>query len=139
MRKLLQTRWTEIGDKLVALADEFPAEHYDFRPTPDTRSFAEQLRHVAFWNQYLLATLRGEAADGDANELDPTTFRAKPEIGEALRASVAAVGRAIGSGKGDLDEASAGSIVAFIEHNGEHYGQLALIFRLRGLVPPASR
>ncbi len=139
MRNLLQTRWTEIGDKLVALADEFPAEQYDFRPTPDTRSFAEQLRHVAFWNQYLLATLRGEAADGDANELAAAAFPTKQAITEALRASVAAVGRTIGAGKGDLDEASAGSIVAFIEHNGEHYGQLALIFRLRGLVPPASR
>ena len=135
MRNLLQTRWTEIGDKLVALADEFPAEQYDFRPTPDTRSFAEQLRHVAFWNQYLLATLRGEAADGDANELAAAAFPTKQAITEALRASVAAVGRTIGAGKG----ASVGSIVAFIEHNGEHYGQLALIFRLRGLVPPASR
>jgi hypothetical protein len=27
----------------------------------------------------------------------------------------------------------------FIEHNGEHYGQLVVYYRLSGLVPPESR
>ena len=27
----------------------------------------------------------------------------------------------------------------FIEHSGEHYGQLAVYYRLSGLVPPESR
>ena len=77
MRELLKTRWSEIGDKLVALAEEFPAEQYTYRPTADTRSFAEQLRHVAFWNRYLLQTLRGEAADGEANEISAVEFATK--------------------------------------------------------------
>jgi len=29
--------------------------------------------------------------------------------------------------------------VSFIEHSGEHYGQLVVYFRLNGIVPPASR
>ena len=139
MRNLLKTRWSEIGDKLVELAEEFPAEQYAYRATPDTRSFAEHLRHVAFWNRYLLQTLQGETADGSANELAPVEFATKRQIADALAASVADVAQAIGSSDGELAEDSAGSAIAFIEHNGEHYGQLALIFRLRGLVPPASR
>ena len=31
------------------------------------------------------------------------------------------------------------SVLGFIEHNGEHYGQLAVLHRLQGGVPPASR
>ena len=27
----------------------------------------------------------------------------------------------------------------FIEHSGEHYGQLVVYYRVAGLVPPASR
>lgn len=31
------------------------------------------------------------------------------------------------------------TILAFIEHNCEHYGQLVVYSRLAGIVPPASR
>ena len=30
-------------------------------------------------------------------------------------------------------------ILTFLEHNSEHYGQLAVYARLMGIVPPASR
>ena len=35
--------WNEIGRKLVAMAEDFPEDKYDFKPTPAQRSFAEQL------------------------------------------------------------------------------------------------
>ncbi len=69
MNDLLLNRWTEIGDKMVKLAEEFPEDRYDARPVADIRSFADQLRHVAFWNRYVQKTLRREEADGQANEL----------------------------------------------------------------------
>jgi len=48
MNDLLLNRWTQIGDKMTKLAEEFPEDRYDARPAADVRSFAEQLRHVAF-------------------------------------------------------------------------------------------
>src|ERR1700742_4711585 len=45
--KVVLDSWNEIGRKLTALAEDFPADKYDFKPTPAQRSFAEQLLHAA--------------------------------------------------------------------------------------------
>src|SRR5579862_1439139 len=39
--------WNDIGRKLTAMAEDFPEDKYDFKPTPAERSFAEQLLHAA--------------------------------------------------------------------------------------------
>lgn len=91
MRDVLIARWTDVGDKLVALAEEFPEELYDAPPVPGIRSFADQMRHVGFWNQYVHTILRGDAADGKANELPPGTYRTKARILTVLRESIDAV------------------------------------------------
>src|ERR1700747_1430147 len=46
--------WNDIGRKLIAMAEDFPAEKYDFKPTPAQRSFAEQLLHVAGANYFFI-------------------------------------------------------------------------------------
>src|SRR6202051_1656031 len=45
--KVLLDNWNEIGRKLTAMAEDFPEDKYDFKPTPAQRSFAEQLLHAA--------------------------------------------------------------------------------------------
>src|SRR5713226_9078629 len=37
------TAWNSIGRKLVAMAEDFPEDKYDFKPKPEVRTFAEQL------------------------------------------------------------------------------------------------
>jgi len=78
MRDVLVTRWSEIGDKIVKLAEEFPEDRYDARPVPDVRSFADQLRHVAFWNRYVQKTLRQEEADGRPTSCRRRAFPPRP-------------------------------------------------------------
>lgn len=132
---ILLARWTDISDRLHAVAREFPAEQYDYRPTPDVRSFAEQLRHVAFWSEHLAATIRGESPDGSANALPAAKYPSKEGIVRALRDGDGEVRAALGK-----DGASAADVViSMLEHHGEHYGQLIMYYRLNGLVPPASR
>lgn len=131
-------RWTAMGEKIVHLAEAFPADRFDARPAGDVRSFAEQLRHVAFWNDYLAATLRGESPDGDANELPAAEFATRDAIIPALRRSFAAVVDAIRGGGRD-GAADAEAVLPYVEHNAEHYGQLVVYCRLNGVVPPASR
>ena len=137
MRDLLTARWTEIGDKVVKLADAVPASAYERRPADDVRTFAEQLRHLAFWNLYARDVLRGGSPDGDANELPRAAYPDKPAVLGALRESfdgvVAELARRDDIGASDVDTA-----VSFLEHAGEHYGQLAVYARLAGVVPPAS-
>lgn len=138
-REMLATRWSEIGNKVVALAEEFPEQRFDMRPVDGTRSFADQLRHVAFWNQYLRGTLRGQSPDGSPNALPRETYATKAKVVQAVRESFDQVRSDIESNMADGDQAKADTIVSYIGHNAEHYGQLAIYFRLNGMVPPASR
>jgi uncharacterized damage-inducible protein DinB len=136
MRDALNHRWNEMGEKLVKLAEEFPEDHYEYRPANDVRTFADQLRHVAFWNRYVSEILEGREVNGDANELSRDAFPTKAAVRGALRESFSAVSSRLtnGVGKNALSQ-----VLSFIEHNGEHYGQLVMYYRLNGLVPPASR
>ena len=136
---LLATRWSEIGDKIVKLAEVCPADHYEFRPVPDVRTFGDQLRHVAFWNDYVHKTIKGEPANGDANELPRDAFPTKPKVVTALRSSFADVADEIVKRGDSLAASDVDTLVSFIEHTGEHYGQLVVYSRLNGVVPPASR
>ena len=128
-------RWNDINDRLAAVAQEFPAEKYEFRPTADVRSFADQLRHVAFWSGHLAATLRKESPDGSANALPADKYPSKNAIVRALRETDEQVRSALAKD----GASSADTVISLIEHHGEHYGQLVMYYRLNGLVPPASR
>jgi uncharacterized damage-inducible protein DinB len=139
MRDVLMTRWSEIGDKMVKLAEEFPEDRYEAKPVADVRSFADQLRHVAFWNRYVQKTLRREEADGQANELPKTSYPTKAKIVKVLRSTFDDVAKELTAANGSATNADADTMVSFIEHSGEHYGQLVMYARLNGIVPPASR
>src|SRR3982074_2698336 len=39
--------WNDVGRKLTAMAEDFPEDKYDYKPTPAQRSFAAQLLHAA--------------------------------------------------------------------------------------------
>jgi uncharacterized damage-inducible protein DinB len=139
MRDVLVTRWSEIGDKMVKLAEEFPEDRYNAHPASDVRSFAEQLRHVAFWNRYVQKTLRREEADGQANELPQASYPTKSKIVKVLRSTFDEVAKEFRAMNGKANSTDEDTMVSFIEHGGEHYGQLVVYARLNRVVPPASR
>jgi uncharacterized damage-inducible protein DinB len=140
MREVLITRWNDTGSRVVGLAESFPEESYGFRPTPEVRSFAEQLRHVAFWNDYLRDSLRGANPDGAANELSADEYPTRAKILRALRESFDEVHAELASASGDaaIGSKELDMLVGYIEHAGEHYGQLVVYARLCGVTPPAS-
>jgi len=130
-------RWSEIGDKIVKLAEEFPQEKYDAQPTPEVRSFADQLRHIAFWNAHFCKAMRREDSDGSANELPREKYATKAKVLAALRKSFDDVKAELSNGGRELSDLD--GLITYVGHNGEHYGQLVVYYRLNGLVPPASR
>lgn len=139
LRDVLLEQWTDIGEKFIKMAEEFPAEKYDFRPTPEVRTFADVVRHVAFWNLYVQKTARGEKIDARQNELSKTEYPTKAKMVEALKRSFA-------DATAELKKEGASPVakrarlwVTFTAHSAEHYGQLVVYYRLNGLVPPASR
>src|SRR5208283_1729818 len=139
----------DIGRKLIAMAEDFPEDKYDFKPTPAQRSFAEQLLHAAGACYYFTNPVMGQKPP--AGE-DPKReqYKSKADIVAFVKKSFADGATAIQS-KGEKGLTT--EVVYFpqqkarvidiayglIEHSGEHYGQLVVYYRLAGLVPPESR
>jgi uncharacterized damage-inducible protein DinB len=141
--------WNDIGRKLIAMAEDFPEDKYDFKPNPIQRSFAEQLLHAAGGNYYFINPVTGaKMPDGDPKRAD---FKTKAAVVEYVKKSFAD-GAALIKTKGDAgmselyvdpfaNQQTRFSDLAWslIEHSGEHYGQLVVYYRVAGLVPPESR
>jgi uncharacterized damage-inducible protein DinB len=148
--KVVLDSWNDIGRKLIAMAEDFPEDKYDFKPTPAQRSFAEQLLHAANANYFFTDPAMGKKmpAEEDPKRAD---FKTKADIVAFVKKSVADGAEAI-KAKGDkgmsdllIDPFAHQQIrvvdmaYGLIEHSGEHYGQLAVYYRIAGLVPPESR
>ena len=148
--KVLLDSWNDIGRKLIAMAEDFPEDKYDFKPTPVQRSFAEQLVHAAGANYFFINPVTGQKSDVEAL-MKRDQYRDKAAIVAFVKKSFAD-GAAVIRAKGDkgmsdqiVDPFSrqydrvSDLAYGFIEHAGEHYGQLVGYYRLSGLVPPESR
>src|SRR4051794_1643405 len=138
-RDVLLKQWTDIGEKVVQLAEQFPEDKYEFRPVAGVRTFGDQLRHVAFWNGFVAKSARGEKADGKQNELPKTEYATKAAVVKALKSSLAEATAVLKGGPPTPSTKLTELWVSFTEHSGEHYGQLVVYYRLNGIVPPASR
>jgi hypothetical protein len=139
LRDVLLGQWTDVGERLIAMAEDFPDAKYDFRPNGDVRTFADVMRHVAFWNTFVQKSARGEKADGSANELSKAEYPSKPQIVAALKRTFADATAELKKQGDTMSPRQARLWVTFTEHSGEHYGQLVVYYRLNGIVPPASR
>jgi uncharacterized damage-inducible protein DinB len=147
--KVVLDSWNDIGRKLTAMAEDFPEDKYDFKPTPAQRSFAEQLLHAAGSCYYFTNPAMG--LKPPASE-DPKReqYKSKADVVAFVKKAFADGAAAIQS-KGDKgmmtevvyypgQKARVMDIAyGIIEHSGEHYGQLVVYYRLAGLVPPESR
>ena len=144
--KVVLDSWNEIGRKLTAMAEDFPEDKYDFKPTPAQRSFAEQLLHAAGSCYYFTNPAMGlkpPAAEDPKRE----QYKSKADVVAFVKKSFADGAAAIQSKgeKGLMTEVvyypgQKARVIdiayGIIEHSGEHYGQLVVYYRLAGLVPP---
>jgi len=142
--------WNDIGRKLTAMAEDFPEDKYDFKPTPAQKTFAERLIHVAAVNYFFTNPATGQKAPP---EEDPKReqFKTKADVAAFVKKSFGDGAAAI-KAKGDkgmsdlVVDAFANQQVrvsdlayGLIEHSGEIYGQLVVYYRVAGMVPPESR
>jgi len=146
-------RWNDIGNKLVAMAQDFPEEKYDFKVQKDERSFAQNLLHAAALDFVLIRRISGSNLGPDFGEGDNPSrdvFRTKADVVKFVQEAVADGAKVIQhQGDAGLDKTSKffgnrlahnSSVWTFaIEHSGEHYGQLVVYYRANNLVPPDSR
>ena len=136
---ILTGRWEQASNKLAALARELPEAKYEAELVDGARTIGEVLRHVAFWNRYVADIVRGKKPDDSANELPKRDYPSKARIVQALEQSASDTAAAIRERPSELEPKMAETILGFIEHISEHYGQIVVYARLNGVIPPASR
>jgi uncharacterized damage-inducible protein DinB len=133
------TSWIE------SAAQKMPETEYSFRPDPGSRSFAEILGHIADANYLFCSAVVGENNPSSNIEKTKTT---KAELIPALRDAFVYCDRAYSALS---DENAHETVKAFgqernrlgvlwfnASHNLEHYGNLVVYLRSKGIVPPSS-
>ena len=142
-------QWNDIGRKLIAMAEDFPEDKYEYKPMAESRTFAANLIHAAASMYYFTDFAEGKKPryPDDPKRDD---LKTKAQIVAFVKQCVADGANEIKK-KGDkgLNEAvDAGGphldrlydlAYGLIEHSGEHYGQLVVYYRNNGMVPPESR
>jgi len=145
--------WNAIGNKLIAMAQDFPEDKYDFKLQKDERTFALNLLHAAALDFVLIRRISGSTLGPDFGEGDNPSrdaFKTKADVVKFVQEAIADGAKVIQEqGDAGLDKTSKffgnrlahnSSIWTFaIEHSGEHYGQLVVYYRANNLVPPDSR
>src|SRR5271165_6189555 len=146
-------RWNDIGNKLLAMAQDFPEDKYDFRLQKDERTFAQNLLHAAALDFVLIRRISGSNLGPDFGEGDNPSrdvFKTKADVVKFVQEAVADGAQVIQQqGDAGLDKTSTffgnrlahnSAIWTFaIEHSAEHYGQLVVYYRANNMVPPDSR
>ncbi|MEP2279439.1 DinB family protein [Maribacter sp.] len=134
--------------QVVQLAEAFPEEKYDWRPAEGISSVGEALLHVASSN-YFLASKLGFAPPEDVDVMKLGKITGKENIIAALKKSNEFVLENItkvedGTLNDEVDfgfmkSNKLGGLLAIMEHNGEHKGQLIAYARSNDVVPPWSK
>jgi len=148
--QIVLAQWNEIGRKLIAIAEDLPADKYDYKPNEASRSFVGQLLHASASMYYFTDPAQGHKVrypddpkrDNLKTKADVVAFVKKcVEDGAALIQSKGDKGMSEIYTDTESKQQMHVSDLAYslMEHSGEHYGQLVVYYRINNLVPPESR
>jgi hypothetical protein len=125
-----QGSYARIKPNILKAADKMPAADYNYKPTPDIRTFARVVNHVteaqlhicgAANNTVIVEALKASFAECDKAYAGLTDAN----MSEMLQA-------------GPAKRSRLGLLYGNIAHDNEQYATLSLYLRLKGLVPPSS-
>jgi hypothetical protein len=151
---IIQRSFNVFTNYLVMAAEMMPESSYGFRPTPELRTFGQQINH-ATGAHYSFCNQAG-VPPGVQRQSPPSlaTITAKPAIVAALQESIAYCNRVLAAASEDwlsesapnLGGSSSGLIHgmrahAFIYnavHSAEDYGTITTYLRMQGVVPPST-
>jgi uncharacterized damage-inducible protein DinB len=136
LEKAVIAGWKNVHKKVLDMAGDFPEEFYDSRPHPDSRSFAEEVRHVTIGVEMFAAQLQGEGFHyGNRNAF----YAERPKTRESLVADLErAINEVVSLLEAEGEMRSRPQLGYWLGHQSEHYGKLTAIYRLNNLVPPAT-
>lgn len=126
-------------------AEKVPESLYEFRPTPEVRTIAQLLGHIADAQFMMCSAAAGEKPPQSDIEKSMTT---KAQLSKAVADANAYCDKVLDG----MDDKKGAEIVQFftgpmprlsvltfnVAHSYEHYGNLVTYMRLKGIVPPSS-
>jgi uncharacterized damage-inducible protein DinB len=141
--------WNDIGRRLIAMAEDFPEDKFNYKPQAESRTFSANMVHAAgamyfFTDPAMGKNPRYEPEPKDvkiSSRADLVAFvkKAVEDGAAAIKAKGdKGLNEAVDDGGPHLDRLY-DLAYGLIEHSGEHYGQLVVYYRNNGLVPPESR
>ncbi len=134
----LKGNFEYINNKVLEMAQDFPAEKYDFKLKPEMRTFGAVIVHIASGNIFAGKAGKGERVKWDDQEQDPARYKTKADCVALLKKSIDDANAALKANP----EGPAKNMQPFLsvlQHSSEHYGLLVAYYRDNGLVPPESR
>jgi hypothetical protein len=131
---------------ILKAADKMPAADYQFKPTPEVRTYARVVNHVTEAQLKTCGAINRTAPNDLAKV--PAETADKSAIIDALKASFGECDKAFASttdaNLGDMFDvfnakrSRIGILWGTVSHDNEQYATLALYLRLKNLVPPTS-
>ena len=143
----VRTDYRMVRDYVIRSAEKMPEADYAFKPTPEVRSFAQQIAHIADDQLNYCSYVKGEKRPAAYSALEKT-LSAKADLVPAIQKAFAYCDTVYDA----LTDATAAEIVTAhnrpqpklgvlaenTSHTSLHYGNIIVYLRLKGLVPPSS-
>ena len=151
--------WKAQKETLLKAAEAMPANQYDYKPTPQQRTFGEQILHIAIGNVELMSILGPKRPRPFTVKMDPTRPIPESTVNATKAEIIAMLSDAYDFGTAVLNEQTPASINrllnkdtvyfgastrgrvvwSLLSHGMDIYGQMVVYLRLNGGVPPASQ
>ncbi len=140
--------WQRAKNYTKAYLDAMPEDGYGFKPTPEMRSFAGQMLHLADGNYGIVSFAAGKANPLGKNTAEKTVAQTKEATTKATMDSYDFVIATIQemtpeqlqatATMGGKTLAKATFITKAFEHQTHHRGQTVPYLRLKGVTPPGE-
>ena len=159
----LANAFRTVRKNTLQVAQDIPSDKWDYRATPDTRSVADTLSHLAantHWVHKVHGVDKATSLSGEQFGkyiAEANVYASSLSSRDAILAALEADGKAFSDWLASLDEPTLAERVAFVppiqpssktrfemllgvkEHEMHHRGQLMLVERLLGVVPHLTR
>ena len=142
----VQRSYAAQKDNILKTAERMPEANYQYKPTPEVRTFARVVNHITE-AQFRSCGIANHVAMADVAK-PPSDTADKATIIAGLKASFVECDKAFAATTdanfvemypvGKVSRSRAGLMWGTVSHDNEQYSTLAMYLRLKGLVPPSS-
>ncbi|RXH56734.1 DinB family protein [Granulicella sibirica] len=137
------TSYNRLKGNIIKAAEKMPADSYEYKITPDIRTYARVVNHVTEAQFHTCTTLNGKKFEAS---MVPSDTAGKDAVVAGLKASYAECDKAYEGltdaaltetvQAGPTKRSKIGMAWGNVSHDNEQYAILSIYLRLKGIMPP---